>query len=201
MRNYIDLSTIYSEEEVFGKFKIFKTDSPVASAVIRDFYNSDGSLAKNEQFVLMNMSTEEVLMTDSEMELLSNKHFIDNAKGDILILGLGLGMIVFPLLEDNSINSITIIEKDQEIIDFVGEKINNLDVSKKVKIVCDDAFNYFKNTQDYGMYDYIYIDFWSTITQESVNEMEYLMIQYSPLKKDESSFLRCWTYDIKHIIL
>jgi spermidine synthase len=110
-------------------------------------------------------------------------------------------MIVFPLLKDNSINSITIIENDQEIVDFVGEKISNLDVSKKVKILFDDAFNYFKNTQDYGKYDYIYIDFWSTITQESISEMEYLMTQYSPFKKDESSFLRCWTYDIKHIIL
>ena len=58
-------------------------------------------------------------MSNHEFETLTNQKFLDNAKGDILIFGLGIGLIIFPLLTDNDIKSITIVEIDDGLIDEV----------------------------------------------------------------------------------
>lgn len=202
MRNFIDLRTIYESENTFGDFSIYIDEHNLhATEKMRDFYGFSNSLEKDYTFILKKLSTNQALMTDSEVELLSNKHFIDNATGDVLILGLGLGMIVFPLLDDDSVNSITIIEKEQDIIDYVGGKIKNLDTKNKVQIKLGDAYNYHQNQSDYGKYDYIYIDFWPSLTESAFKDMEEMVITYEPLKKHKNSFLRCWAYELKPFIL
>jgi spermidine synthase len=201
MRNYIDLKTIYQQENYFGDFKIFSNTELVnASQIIRDFYISDGSFAKNEQMALIRMSTNEALMTDNEFELLTNKEFLDNANGDILIIGLGFGLIVFPLLNDENITSITIVEKEQDIIEFVGNKIKETDFNNKVTIINDNA-NSFYNSTNIQTYDYIYIDYWTELQIEQFNEMELMNILYSPFLKNSSSKIKCWCDDIKHLLI
>jgi len=201
MKNFIDLRTIYDSENIFGDFSIYIDEHNLeATEKIRDFYGFSDSLKKDYTFVLKKISTDQVLMTDSEFELLSNKHFIDNATGDVLILGLGLGMVVLPLLDDDSINSITIIEQEQDIIDYVGAKIKKLDLKNKVNIKLGDAYEYYKNTDEYGKYDYVYIDFWPSLNKSAFKDMDEMLITYKPMKKDENSFLRCWSYELKTII-
>ena len=56
-----------------------------------------------------------VIMEDNEKEAAEAEDFLNAATGDILLAGLGLGMVVQPLIDNESVTSITIVEKFQEV--------------------------------------------------------------------------------------
>lgn len=47
--------------------------------------------------------------------------WVTQRTGDVLIGGLGIGMVNIPLLASDDITSVTIIEKEQDVIDLVWE--------------------------------------------------------------------------------
>ena len=61
----------------------------------------------------------------------------------------------------NCVKSITIIEKDQEIINLFNELIYPSFVNKeKIKIIKGDAIEFARKSQKEGTYDYIFADLW-----------------------------------------
>ena len=81
----------------------------------------------------------ECVMSDTDMEKRTNLDFCTNAHGDIIIGGLGIGMIIMAIQDKPEVNSITIIEKNQEVIDIVASQLN---LNDKVNIICDDVFEW-----------------------------------------------------------
>jgi hypothetical protein len=71
--------------------------------------------------VLLKKGCDMPIMQDSEAEYNDHKWLWDNAKGDVLIGGLGIGMTHHILIENPNITSITIIEKYQDVIDLVWD--------------------------------------------------------------------------------
>lgn len=78
------------------------------------------------------MERGEVVMSDTPMEKRTNKKFIRYAHGDVFIAGLGIGLVVLPIQEKEDVTSITILEKNPEIIEMVGEQ---LPLNDKVTII------------------------------------------------------------------
>lgn len=78
-------------------------------------------------------------MSDTNMEKRTNSDFCINAYGDIIIGGLGIGMIIMAIQDKPEVNTITVIEKNQEVIDLVASQLNFND---KVNIVCADVFEW-----------------------------------------------------------
>lgn len=60
------------------------------------------------------------IMQDTERECEEHK-WVTERSGSVLIGGLGIGMINIPLLASDDITSVTIIEKEQDVIDLVWE--------------------------------------------------------------------------------
>lgn len=101
-------------------------------------------------------------MSASYNELLSMQECIDNAHGDVLIFGLGLGCCVYECLLKEDVNSITVVELSQDVIDmFRNHLAEQFPHPEKLNIVKADAFEYMKDVAD-GKYDYIYMDIWRT---------------------------------------
>ena len=199
MINYIDLNTIYSNHS-FGEFTInIDVEKTIASKTIKDFYNVTNEYENFSDVYLFKKG--EIVMCSTEMELLTNKPFIDNVIGDVLIVGLGLGMVVFPLLNDNSITSITIIEKELDIIDFVGLKISEMDINNKVTILMGDAYNHYERLDINKKYDTIFLDFWNQIDMSNVDEVTSMKQYYSPFLKNETSKIISWCEDIKELLI
>ena len=99
-----------------------------------------------------------VWMSLNPNEIETMKPFVNKAKGHVLVLGLGLGYVPFMMALKQEVKSITIIEKDQDIIDLFNNLIAPHFVNKnKIKIIHDDAINYVKKNQ---RYDYIFADLW-----------------------------------------
>lgn len=199
MKSYIDLSQIYDDTK-FGDFSIkIETNKILTSNVIKNFYNvtneyeifSDVYLFKND----------ELIMTSTEFELLTNKPFLDVSFGDILIFGLGLGMIIYPLLEDSSINSITVIEKEQELINYIGDKIKTKDINNKVSFVLGDVYGYHEVMSKDKKYDVIFFDYWHKLTMTNVDELENIKNNYRIFLKNDTSVIMSWCEDIKQLLI
>ena len=106
-----------------------------------------------------------LMMTDTRMERESNATFARYARGDVLVAGLGLGMILHPVLADPKVSSVTVIEKYQDVIDIVAPTL----ASKKLTIVCADIFDWkpCKGTK----WDVIYFDIWPDISTDALKGM------------------------------
>ena len=101
-------------------------------------------------------------MSASYNELLSMQECIDNAHGNVLIFGLGLGCCVYECLLKKDVNSITVVELSQDVIDMFRKHLaEQFPHPEKLNIVNADAFEYMKGVAD-GKYDYIYMDIWRT---------------------------------------
>ena len=99
-----------------------------------------------------------IWMSLNPNEIETMKPFIEKGKGNVLVLGLGMGYIPFMLASKKEVKSITIVEKDEEIIKLFNKLIYPLFINKeKINIIKDDAIEYVKHHQ---MYDYIFADLW-----------------------------------------
>ena len=102
-----------------------------------------------------------IWMSLNPNEIETMKPYINKAKGNVLVLGLGMGYVPFMLSLKNCVKSITIIEKDQEIINLFNELIYPSFVNKeKIKIIKGDAIEFARKNQKEGTYDYIFADLW-----------------------------------------
>ena len=99
-----------------------------------------------------------IWMSLNPNEIETMKPYIAKAKGDVLVLGLGMGYVPFMMANKEEVKSITIVEKDPEIISLFKEFIWPNFVNKnKIKIMQDDAINYTKKN---NKFDYIFADLW-----------------------------------------
>ena len=186
-RKYVDLNTIYKEELVSDTYKINTirmSHSEVRLENMRNFRNywlTAGLKAEFDYVRLIKQGGKGfdngIMMSDTPMERNTNEPFLHNANGDVLIFGLGLGLIVFPLLEDESIRSITVVELYQDLIDIVLPKIKEKDVHGKVKVVKGDCFTY--ELPKGQKFDTIYFDIWLNICTSDYEEHKKLIRRYS----------------------
>ena len=102
-----------------------------------------------------------IWMSLNTNEIETMKPYISKAKGHVLVLGLGMGYVPFMLSIKNCVSKITIVEKDQEIINLFNKLIYPSFPSKeKVEIIKDDAIEYTRRKQKEATYDYIFADLW-----------------------------------------
>lgn len=113
-----------------------------------------------------------VIMSDTQMEKETNADFVRSAHGDVLIGGLGIGLIVLAIQEKEEVRTITILEKNEEVIELVK---NQLPLNEKVQIVNADAFTYKPKMK----YNTIYMDIWNYINEDVYQEeMKPLIARY-----------------------
>lgn len=97
---------------------------------------------------------EDVWMSDSPLEQESLIRPLNNARGDVLTSGLGIGLFSTLVSSRKRIRSITVVEKSPDVIDLVWGHIK----TPKMTIVQADLWEYLATTDD--KYDYVYVDIW-----------------------------------------
>lgn len=132
----------------------------------------------------------ELIMSDTEMERRTNMDFVRAAQGNVLIGGLGIGMVLLAIQDKPEIKSITILEKYTEVIELVG---NQIPFNDKVKIVEADVFNY----KTKKLFDTIYLDIWNYINKKVYREQMLPLIRkyreiLVPIEMNPSRWLDCW---------
>ena len=95
-------------------------------------------------------------MQDSFSEFEEHQWLWDNASGDILIGGLGLGMVNEALIRNDSVTSVTILEISQDVIDLVWPHCAKDDRFSVVK--CDaETWEIPEGSQ----WDTVFLDCWT----------------------------------------
>lgn len=201
-RKYIDLHTIYSDKELesenyqiipFSLDADLVTIEKVRASLDGKKWFTNGLKADFPYVKLIYKPENEVMMSDTPMERNTNQHFLNSAHGDVLIFGLGLGLIVLPLLEAENVSSVTVIELHQDLIDMVQPILKKHDKSNKLKCIQGDCFTYHEQIKG-RMYDCIYGDIWMSISTDNYEDMKFLTRKYhGKLKRNNpNKFVDHW---------
>lgn len=97
-------------------------------------------------------------VTPLEAELMQPA--IEQAYGNVLMLGCGFGYFAYMAGLKENVTSITIVEPSADVIAFFETYIlPQFPCKEKIKVVSADAFDYLKNLDD-GVYDFCFSDIW-----------------------------------------
>lgn len=123
-----------------------------------------------------------VMMTDADFERRTNSSFMQNAHGDVLIAGLGIGLILDPIT--SKCNSVTVVEKSSDVIALIGPHYPS------VKIVQSDIFAW--QPPAGSSWDTIYFDIWPDINSDTVAEGTKLKRRYRKYLR-EDGWMESWS--------
>jgi hypothetical protein len=112
----------------------------------------------------------DVMISDTFMEKETGFDFVQAAHGDVLIAGLGIGMVLMAVQDLPSVSSVTVVEKEREILNLV---VPQLPLRNKTVIVPEDIFDYAKHPY-LPKWDTIYFDIWDNICGDNWEEMKKL---------------------------
>lgn len=105
-------------------------------------------------------SIQSTWMSVSPNEVFTMEKAINNAKGKVLTLGCGIGYFAYMASLKEEVESVTIVELEQNVIDlfktFILPQFENKD---KITIIKADAIEYMSNIKD-GEFDYCFADIW-----------------------------------------
>lgn len=129
-----------------------------------------------------------LMMSDTSMEHRTNWQIGSRANGNVLIAGLGLGMVLTSILDKEEVKSVTVIEKYQDVIDLISPNYK----SDKLSIICADIFEWkpVKGTK----YDVIYFDIWPDICTDNLDEISRLhnKFKFSLNRSNPNSWMDSW---------
>lgn len=127
----------------------------------------------------------DTVMSNTPMEIRTNRGAYFAAKGRVLINGLGLGMLVEKMLTKDEVEHITVIEKNPEVIALVGPVFEG---NERVTIVEADAFEYQPPKGE--TYQLVWHDIWTFITSDNLPEMHKLHRKYGRRAEKQMSWAR-----------
>lgn len=122
-------------------------------------------------------------MSNTPAEIRDHIGFIYQAKGNVLIAGLGLGMVLKALLEKGDVTHITVVEKSEDVIKLVSPFYQD----ERVTIIHEDIFNY----KPEEIFDYSWFDIWTYICGDNYDDMKRLNRKFSRSVRNKGY----WCYD------
>lgn len=126
-----------------------------------------------------------VVMSNTPMEVRTNRRFIGRAKGRVLVNGLGLGMVLTAILAKPEVESVTVVEASAEVIDLVGPTFRD---DPRVRIVHANAFDYQPAKGE--QFDVVWHDIWDYIHPDNLPEMHRLHRKYARRAGWQASWCR-----------
>ena len=100
-------------------------------------------------------------MTLTPVDLDTSDEAIERAHGRVVTFGLGLGYYAYMVSEKQSVESITVVEKSQDVIALFKQYIlPQFSHPEKVNIVNADAFEYAESVMPSERFDVAFVDTW-----------------------------------------
>lgn len=178
--DYTDLHTVYPQEPLVSPIYTIDTIVLSQAEVTREkMYNFrnrwlvDG-LKADFPYIRLKMNGKGIMMSDTPMERNTNRDFIQKANGDVIVFGLGLGLVIIPLLKKENVKSILVVELYQDLIDLVEPILKKYDTENKLSIIQGDCFEIHKSIPKEQKFDCVYGDIWIEICEDNYAEMKVL---------------------------
>lgn len=131
----------------------------------------------------------ELMMSDTRLEHDTNQTVVWKASGDVLIAGLGIGLILVPILAKASVRGVTVVELHQDVIDLVAPNFND----DRLQIICGDIYSWkpVKGTK----FQTIYFDIWPNICLSNRNQMMKLERRFRT-HLDKGGWMNSWAKEL-----
>jgi len=166
-----------------SKYIFDSSDNPLYN--LRAMRDNPMMVMRDGKYLRLNINTE-LVMSDTKMEKDSNRDFVDNANGHVMIAGLGVGLIIHNImdkLQDGQVKSITVYEKYQDVIDLVSPYYEGAGIIYKT----GDILKHKPLKSE--VYDTIYFDIWGSIDTENLDEIRMLHNRWkNRLNRDNPNF-------------
>lgn len=161
---YLFLKTNFKEKNIDSKYSLKENYYAPYEGFLYDDIEIDGLYEINKvgyfknKFVYYNLiENNNVWMNITPFEINTMKKPIEKAYGNVLTFGLGLGYFAYMVSKKEEVKSLTIVEKDEKIIDFISKNIiDKFENKSKIKIIKDDIYKY--PSSKLKDFDYIFID-------------------------------------------
>jgi spermidine synthase len=127
-------------------------------------------------------------MSNTPDEIRDHRSFFKEARGRVLINGLGLGIalnVVLHKLDENGKPAVTeaiVVEKSPDVIDLVQGSFKD----KRIKFVLYDALEY----KAEGTFDAVWHDIWPVINASNLKDMQKLHRKYGRKTNWQGSWCR-----------
>lgn len=93
-------------------------------------------------------------------EINSMRGDIEKARGNVLVLGLGLGYFAYMCARKEIVSKVTVVEINEKILSvFKKHVLPLMECRDKIQLVSGDAIAYTDGIND-GEYDFVYCDIW-----------------------------------------
>jgi hypothetical protein len=115
------------------------------------------------------------MMSDTPAEINDHLPAIEKATGQVLINGLGIGMVLNACLKKPEVDHVTVIEIDPDIIQLVAPHYQQI-WGDRLSIIQDDAFKFIPPKD--LKYNMIWMDIWPDICADNLEEMKVLKKKY-----------------------
>ena len=197
MSSFVPMYKILKEGRS-GNFKVEKnkiTKEDVRIAEIRAVINPRNIPPKVGTLMVLSRKSDrswrdnEVMMSDAEFEKQTNREIVNVARGNVLIAGLGIGMVLVPMLNDSEVEKITVIEKEKDIIDLIYPQIKKHDIDNKLEVINADIFQV--DLPKERKFDIIYFDIWDNVCGDNWEQMKTLKKKFRK-NRTKGSVVLCW---------
>jgi hypothetical protein len=108
-----------------------------------------------------------VMMSITPSEIFTLRPGIRKAKGEVIIGGLGLGWMLSEVAKRKRVRKITVIEKDQGLIDWYGRanvEMIGRDTGRNIELICGDVFDHMGKFDKEAIY---LLDIWEGLGNAS----------------------------------
>jgi hypothetical protein len=159
----------------FDKYKVDVPEGVEGSWSIRKFTVTDNPLwSIDGRHVPVGRYTglyrgNTIVMTDTPDEIRDHRLFMCRASGDVLIAGLGLGMVLQGCASKDTVKSVTVIEQSPEVIKLVAAYYKAKVFGHKVTIVNADIFEWKPAKGSY--FNCAWYDIWNDLCTDNLDEM------------------------------
>lgn len=187
------LSNLSIPERTCGEYQICHTRIPKGSKItivsrrngIFDGRRPTFAIADQDYYKHELLQDGAVWMSDSLQELEQARQLAQQLHGNVLIGGLGLGLVL-QVLPDH-IKSVTVVERAPEVVDLVWNYVHR---PKRDRIVIADLFHYVKEINR-KQFDCAFLDIWAPTGERALSEYV-LPLRFALENVLPQSKIYCW---------
>lgn len=128
------------------------------------------------------------IMTDTPDEIRDHRGFMRRSTGDVLIAGLGLGMVLQGCAVKDEVKTVTVIEKSLDVIYLVERHYKAKPFGHKVTIINADIFEW--KPAKGVKFDCAWFDIWDGLCTDNLDEMATLNRRFARICPDKGSWGR-----------
>lgn len=129
------------------------------------------------------------VMSDTPAEIRDHMGVINRAEGEILVAGLGLGMVARAMARKEAVTKVTVVELSEDVIALTGPWLK--EQSPKIEIVQADIFAW--KPPKGAQYEVAWFDIWDDICTDNLPSMKTLHRKFARVAAWKGSWGRTIT--------